>query len=157
MAKQEQAPAERKVPGKRPVLQFRVHPEMYEDIRQSAEKGSLTISEEASRRLEEYKRLNSGWLQSHMLTDYTIDYATAVIQANIESALERYGYTKLSLRDDVVWAPPGANIQSIASTLDLAAKLQLSDGEFVKALAKQIAANIVLPWHRATEGKSDEG
>jgi hypothetical protein len=69
---------------RRPVITIRVHEDIYEVIRRSAEQGKLTLSEEAARR---------------------IGVSVALDQGGAEPFLLRQGYTKILDSDgNEIWA-----------------------------------------------------
>lgn len=78
----------------RPVLQFRVHPDTYEDIKKSAKKLKLSISEEASRRLDRYAEYVKAmedvrqWLRDHEET----------VKKGRDAALRQWGFVPVGGR-----------------------------------------------------------
>jgi hypothetical protein len=91
--------------GQRPVLQFRVHEDVYNDIKKSAERLKLTISEEAARRLDRYSEYEQAYGGAKKL----MDDVEAVMAKSLEAAMSQAGYQRLPIDQGVVWAEPGVD------------------------------------------------
>jgi hypothetical protein len=77
---------------RRPVITLRVHEDIYETIKRSAERGRLTLSEEAARRIGVSVALDKGFDQFLLSQGWTkiLDSDGNVILAKGAFAVEKY-------------------------------------------------------------------
>jgi hypothetical protein len=79
---------------RRPVITLRVHEDIYETIKRTAERGKLTLSEEAARRIGVSVALDKQKLELEDLK-----------RLGVEQFLHTQGYTKVrDLDDNELWA-----------------------------------------------------
>ena len=121
--------------GQRPVLQFRVHADRYEDIRRAAELRKLTISEEASRRLEEHATTLQD--RDAILSEARnhLAQAAAITKSNVAGRMREYGYQPISTSKGKVWAEPGMDISHLEFVLPPAVEEAIEQA-VLRALAK---------------------
>lgn len=120
--------------GQRPVLQFRVHQDTYDDIGKAAKKLKLTISEEAARRLDRYAEYEKAmgdvkqWLAESRQT----------VAKGQEAALRDWGYRRIQLDQGAIWAEPGMEMGRMNLSIDAAAIVEAMEPELVAVLARAI-------------------
>lgn len=90
MAKSDRSVRSTRQTGERPVLQFRVHSDVYEALKKSAKQRKLTISEDAAKRI----------VKTLAMDEEEIEQAT-LIKAGDEQFLIGRGYQKVRDDDEV--------------------------------------------------------
>ena len=103
----------------RPVLQFRVHPDVYEDLKRTAADLKITISEEAARRLDRFKE----WETTFQSTKKLMADAQKTVEGDLRNALRQAGFQQVRIDQGLIWTEPGMNLSRLslsAATADMA-------------------------------------
>lgn len=124
----------RQATGQRPVLQFRVHPDTYADLKAAAEKSKLTISEAAAARLESAAEIIDAKAEALRI----LDDAQSAVARSLEAALRAQGFQPIALDQGVVWAEPGMNISRLSISVDAAAIVRAMQPEMIAALTRAL-------------------
>jgi hypothetical protein len=122
----------------RPVLQFRVHPDVYADLKKTAADLKLTISEEAARRLDRY----ADYIEAYGDIQKWMDDSREVLKRGFEAALREAGYTPISIDQGRIWAEPGMDFTRLSRSVDAQAVVRAMEPELSQILARAIEKTI---------------
>jgi hypothetical protein len=122
----------------RPVLQFRVHPDVYADLKKKAAELKLTIAQEAARRLDRYAE----YIQSFGNIKRREDEHMEVLARGLEAALRHAGYQPISIDQGRIWAEPGMDWTRMSRSVDAQAVVRAMEPELAQILARALEKTI---------------
>lgn len=121
--------------GKRPVLALRVHEDLYEEIRGSAARLKLSISEEAARRVS----MSFEWEKQLGDMQSALAEHREVLKGDFEAALRTKGYTPIPTMDGKhMWAEPGFNFGQVNLAIDVRAIVKEMEPGLMDLLARAL-------------------
>ena len=123
---------------RKPVLAFRVHPQIYDELWQAAARAGLSISEEAERRLQVVPMWERQFGDTKKLREQTLES----IAADFKAALFGAGYQPFSTSRGRLWAEPGVDLLSgpLSIEVEIAAAIQQATPKIVQAITSELVA-----------------